>query len=1334
MLIKKKEIALLLIFLSLVVANLFAENYYFKRYDKENGLSQQTVFCAVQDRRGFLWFGTKVGLNRFDGTKFKNYVADPEQPNSLPNNTVLALAEAPDGSLWLGTSDGLCIYNPEKDTFAPFVSADLTIEGLIDNLVFDKQGNLWVINSKGIYCLDVKNGNHKFFSASDFFVPTGITVTQSGSVWVLGLDGNIYLFNPQRMEFSFYPILTKEEKTKHILLYRILECSNGDLVVTTDRIGARRFSPNNGEVKVLFSNDSQNNPIYIHTAIQRNKDEFWFGTESGIHIYQLDLGFIDHLQKSYNDAYSLSDNAVHMLLKDREEGIWVGTFFGGVNYLSNNNTLFDKYLPKDEKGSIKANVIREIHPDVEGNLWVGTEDGGLCYFDTKTKVFRALTNLKWDGRPISKNIQCLLVDKNMIWIGTFDSGIYLFDLKSQNIINHFCSENTASGLLVNGIVCFRKTSFNEILVGTMGGLYRYVESKNRFEIVPQLDWGLVHSIYEDLDHTLWVVTMGRGLFTFKYNGIHEKITVKTMPFISNYITTIFEDSRKRLWIGTEGNGLFLYDRTDGTFTQTLSKLDYSGQIIYQIIEDATGMLWVTTSNGLLHYDPEQKALSRFTTLNGLPIDQFNYNSGYQDRIGNIYFGSLKGMIAFSPENFIKASEPLKVFFTGFQLFNKEIETYQPDSPLKQSIIFTDKITLRYDQSTFSIDFAIPTYSISQDVWYRYKLEGLDHEWIVSQGPKKLYYTKLPPGKYTLRVQASRESGTWTGEASSLAIIVKPPFWSMPFAYFLYVLIIFTTFTCFFIRYRRKLKEKERHQIEMLQNEKYKEILQAKISFFTNITHEIRTPLTLIMGSLNRIIKSGEKKLAENENIAVMSKNTQRLLDLVNQLLDFRKIESSTFLMSFVKLDIKQLLEETYSRFTPIAQTRCIDFHFSMPDEGCEIIADKEALIKILSNMLNNAIKFCDHIVEVSLVSIQKEDNSIVRIRVNNDGERIPKDVTTDIFKPFFQYFGEDARVPAKGSGLGLPLAKSLAEMHNGAFYLDNSITEMNSFVLDLPLEQHDVAEPEHSPFYKETSSVEGNEDYMHKSMYNVLVVDDEVELRQFVCEELTPQYNVLVADNGKQALEILESHVVSLIISDLMMPVMDGIELCKSVKTNIKYCHIPIIVLTAKVSLQAHIDVLESKADAYIEKPFSTEHLLAQVSNLLANRELIRSTFVRSPHAHLISVASNSIDEKFIGKMNDYVMNNLSDSCLSVERLAEYMNMSVSTLYRKVKAITSLAPNDFIRLCRLKKAAEMLAKGDLRINEVAESLGFSTTSYFTSCFMKQFGITPSEFIKLNKNK
>lgn len=1317
-----------------ILPSLAIGNYYFKRYDKANGLSHQTVFCALQDQRGFMWFGTKAGLNRFDGTNFKVYVADRDVLYALSNNMVLSLAEGPDGSFWIGTSDGLCKYDPEKDLFTPFSNKNLTIEGAVDNLAFDKQGNLWVMNLKGVYCINIHTGQCSFYSTANYFIPTGLVVTQSGSVWILSTDGNIYLFNPQRRDFRPYPILTEDEKAQHVNLYRALECNNGDLLVTTDRIGVRQFSPNSGTVKTLFKTDATGSPIYIHTAVQRSKDEFWFGTESGVHVFKLGTGFTDHLEKFYNDAYSLSDNAIHMLLKDREEGVWVGTFFGGINYLPNNNTLFEKYLPTDDKGSVRANVIREIHPDPEGNLWVGTEDGGLCHFETQTKTFKALTELAWNGHPISKNIQCLLVDSTIVWVGTFDSGIYLLDLKTKKTIDHFSSENPETGLRTNGIVCFKKTSTNEILVGTMAGVYRYIKAEKKFEPIPDLHWGLIHSIYEDMENTIWVVTLGRGLFAIDWKNRRHNLSVKTIPFKDNYITTIFEDSKRRLWIGTEGSGLFLCNRNNQSFTQVLPKLDYSGQIIYQVIEDGTNKLWITTSNGLLHYDPDAKVLSRFTTSNGLPIDQFNYNSGYQDRIGNIYFGSLRGMIVFSPENFIKTFEPLKVYFTGFQLFNKEIEASQADSPLTQSIIFTDEINLHHDQSTFSIDFAIPTYAISQNVWYRYKLEGVDKEWIVRQSTKKLHYTKLPPGKYTLYVQASKESGVWPDEPSSLVIIVKPPFWSTSMAYLTYLFAVLTLFTLFFIRYRRKMKEKESNQIEKLQSAKQKEILQAKISFFTNITHEIRTPLTLIMGSLNRIIKSGDQEITKNENITVMSKNTQRLLDLVNQLLDFRKIESSTFLMSFVKTDVKQLLEETYSRFTPIAQTKGIGYSLHLPDDSCMVVADKEALTKILSNMLSNAIKFSDRIVEVSLVCAQKEGSLVVSIRVSNDGELIPKKVSSDIFKPFFQYFGQETKAPIKGSGLGLPLAKSLAEMHNGAFYLDDSIPHMNSFVLDLPLEHYQTSEPEMSkdPLTgKESRGMEGVKDFTKKSKYNILIVDDEIELRQFVLEELSPQYNVLTADNGRQALEVLDNHFISLVVTDLMMPVMDGIELCRSIKTNIKYCHVPIVMLTAKASLQAHIDALDSKADAYIEKPFSTDHLLAQISNLLANRELVRSTFIRSPHVHYISVASNSMDEKFLNKMNEYVMDNLSDSRLTVETLAEYMNMSASTLYRKVKAITSLPPNDFIRLCRLKKAAEILAKGDLRINEVAESVGFSTTSYFTSCFMKQFGITPSDFVKSN---
>ncbi len=1332
MYLRKLTLALSALFL-LVVPGLKAENYYFKRYDKESGLSHQTVFCALQDKRGFMWFGTKAGLNRFDGTNFKVYVADPEQTSALISNTVLSIAEGPDGSFWIGTSLGLCSYDPEKDVFTPFTNQEVVIKDAVDNLAFDKQGNLWVINVHGIYCLDIKSGKCRAFPVSEFFVPTGMLVTQSGSVWILGLDGNIYLYDPAHDHFTQYAILTEDEKKRHIMLYRILECSNGDLMVTTDRIGAKRFSPNSGSVETIFEKDANNNPIYIHTAIQKEKGEFWFGTESGIHIFKLGVGFIGNLQKSYNDDYSLSDNAIHMLLKDREEGVWVGTFFGGINYLARNNTLFEKYLPKDSKGNIKANVIRQIHPDSEGNLWVGTEDGGLCRFDPQSKTFRALTDLTWEGRPISRNIQCLLVDDNLLWIGTFDSGIYQLDLRTQRIVNHFNSENPASGLLVNGIVCLKKTSQNEILVGAMGGLYHYDKTKKRFEIMPELNWGLVHSMYEDMNHTIWIVTMGRGVFTLNYDE-HKTPNIKRVPFENNYFTTIFEDSKKQLWIGTEGNGIFLFDRNSGSFVQALPKLDYSGQIIYQIIEDGMGMLWITTSSGLLRYDPNLKTLNRFTTLNGLPIDQFNYNSGYQDRTGNIYFGTLKGMVVFSPENFVKYDEILKVYFTGFQLFSKEIEVSQPDSPLHRSIVFTDAIKLRYDQSTFSIDFAIPTYTMSQNIWYRYKLDGVDKDWITRQGAKKLYYTKLPPGTYTLRVQASRDTEEWAGDVSKLIVTVTPPYWETSWAYFIYTVAVLGTVVYILVTYRRRVKRRAGRQLEKMQSEKHKEILQAKIGFFTNITHEIRTPLTLIMGSLNRIKKSGNKELVENENITIMNKNTQRLLDLVNQLLDFRKIESSSFLMNFIRIDVKQLLEETYTRFTPIAKTKDVHYSLSLPEGQCMVVADKEALTKILSNMFNNAIKFCDRTVDVSLECLQKEENTLVRIRINNDGELIPEKVSQTIFEPFFQHFEEKTKAPINGSGLGLPLAKSLAEMHNGSFYLDKTAAHLNSFVLDLPMEQTVQYESDLSKLNSnqaDTGTKEGNKD-TSKNMYNILIVDDEVELRQFVLEELSPQYTVLAANNGKQALEILETHNISLVVSDLMMPVMDGTELCKSIKQNIKFCHIPIVVLTAKVSLQAHIDVLESKADAYIEKPFSTEHLLAQIFNLLANRELIRSTFIRSPHAHLVSVASNTMDEEFICKMNEYVMNNLADSHLSVETLAEHMNMSTSTLYRKVKAITSLPANDFIRLCRLKKAAELLASTHYRISEVAERVGFSTTSYFTSCFMKQFGMTPTDFIK-NKN-
>lgn len=1312
---------ILLGILILSTSTLEAENYYFRHYEKKDGLSHQTVYCAIQDKRDFMWFGTKAGLNRFDGTNFKIYVSDHNDPSSLPNNTVLSIIESPSGLFWIGTNTGLCSFDPKTEIFESFPE----IKGAINNITFDKQGNLWVINMDGIYCIDVESGQCHFNYKSEQFVPTGIHVTTNGSVWILGSDGNLYRYNTKGMNLTSYSILTEDEKNQHVMMFKILECSNGDLLLTTDKIGVKRFSPNRGYVESLFSEDVGNSSIYIHTAIQNDKDEFWFGTESGIHIYKIGIGFTKHLQKSFHNEYSLSDDAIHMLYKDREDGVWAGTFFGGLNYLEKNNNSFEKYFPKDDKGLLKANVIRELQPDYKGNLWVGTEDGGLCYFNTQTKKFHSLSNLSWKGQKITRNIQCLFIDENLLWIGTFDSGIYQLDLKTEKIVNHFCRENTGSGLEVNGIVCIDKTTHNDILIGTLGGLYRLKKPTNEFELIPDLNWGLVHSIYEDKDNIIWIATMGRGLFTLKYDN--DEPLIKSIPFITNYITTIFEDSQNQLWIGTEGDGIFLLDRKTGICKQALPEQEYLGLIIYRIIEDSQKRLWISTSKGLLSYNLIDRTLNQYTTQNGLPIDQFNYNSGYQDRVGTIYFGSLKGMVSFSPENIYNSVKKIKVYFTGIQVFSEEVEVSQPKSPLKNSIIFTNEVRLSHDQSTISIDFASPSYT-SQNIWYRCKLEGADSDWVTLQEAKRLYYTKLPPGKYTLFVEASRNRNEWVGEFSSLNITIRSPLWKTTFAYFIYFAFLSSLLAYLVVFFKKKNREKERIQLIKIQDIKQKEILQAKISFFTNITHEIRTPLTLIMGSLNRL----NNELLNDKNITILKKNTHRLLDLVNQLLDFRKIESSFFIMNFSNVDIKQLIDETFTRFTPLANSKEIEYSIILPTECHKVLADKDALIKILSNMFNNAIKFSDKIVQVILEYELNEVHSIIRIRVNNDGELIPEKISNDIFKPFYHYSNKN-NVYVNGTGLGLPMTKSLAEMHNGSFYLDKTITNFNSFVFEMPIE---LPNSNGTNIDISTEEEENEFDYeqatLHNNFQTILVVDDEIEMRQFLQEELSPTYNVYTAHNGMRAIEILDNHNINLIVSDWMMPVMDGLELCESIKSNIKYSHIPFVVLTAKVSLQSHINVLKSKADAYIEKPFSSDHLLAQISNLLTNREIIRSTFVNSPYAHLASVVHNDIDEKFVEKVNDLIFNNIGDANLSVESLAEFMNMSTSTLYRKVKAITSLSPNDLIRLCKLKKAAELLAKQELRVSEVAEMVGYSSTSYFTSCFMKQFGMTPSEFLNNKK--
>lgn len=1290
-----------------------AKDYYFKHYDRSNGLPHQTVYCAMQDSRGFMWFGTKAGLSRFDGQNFKNFTFTGSG-DGLGSNIVNALAEAPDGVLWFGTQQGLGSYDPVRDRFEPYESQNLPPGFSVSGLCFDRQGKLWIISAKGILCIDPKSGEEWPYDASGNFIPNGLTVTSSGRVWISGSDGCVHLFEAEKGELHRYQILARDEISRHINLHGISECG-GEIIIATNSDGARALSPNTGEVRTLFRKDADGDPIFIHTLLRVRNDEFWFGCESGIHIYRMESGFCDRITKMYDREYSLSDNAVHALFRDRDGGIWAGTFFGGVNYMAGGNPLFDKYLPTDAAGRVHANVIRQIQPAPDGNLWVGTEDGGLCLLDVAAGTLTIRDDIRWNGRALSRNIQALVLDGDDLWIGTFDDGAYVLDLKTGRLKAHVGTDATPSEQSAPLTVTMFRTSSGEILLGTQEGLFVYDASRRRFVPVRSMDGRFIHAIYEDSQRRLWVGTFGQGLYRTEGASFSRDCGFEKLDFAPSTITSVTEGVRGKIWICTEGFGLYQYDPASGACDKVISERDYPGIIVYQVVGDAMGDNWISTSYGLFQYNGHKGIVNHYTEENGLLTDQFNYNSSYQSREGRIYFGSLRGLVAFSPENAqYHRNDRLKVYFTGMWVNGRESG---------QSLLFSDHVSLNHDQSVFSLQFAAPYFSASGNVWYRYRLDGVDSDWNLSYGPKRLEYTKLPPGKYVLRICASEDYNTWVGEESRLTINVRPAPLASKTARFIYLLVLLSLAVTILLSVRKRNETRRLAHLEKMNDEKQKEILQAKIGFFTNITHEIRTPLTLILGALNRIRRTDEQRFDKDENLQLLSRNTRRLNELINQILDFRKIESTWFHLDFKRVDFNEVVSETFNNFRLGAEDRKIDYQIELPAGSCMVTADRDALIKIVGNMISNALKYCDSLVRVKLES----DGDTVRLTVTNDGATIPENVREEIFKPFYQY-RDNEHPEVGGTGLGLSLARSLAEMHNGKLVYDSSSPDLNAFVFSLAAEQEENEKTE--PEAADTMPASA-QDHREGHRHTILIVDDESDVRDFVGEELEDEYNILQAKDGSEALEMLDKHNVSLIISDLMMPNIDGISLCRKIKESIKYCHIPIIVLTAKVSMQAHIDALDSKADAFIEKPFSTEHLKAQIASLLANREIMRSTIINSPYAHLSSMASNSIDRKMIEKMNTYIMENLSSPDLSVESLADQMNMSISTLYRKVRSTTSLSPNEFIRLCKLKKAAELLS-GGLRVNEVATQLGFSKPSYFSNCFMKQFGMTPQEFIRMSK--
>ncbi|MGF6928157.1 ligand-binding sensor domain-containing protein/signal transduction histidine kinase [Chitinophaga sp. W2I13] len=1035
----------ILFMLLLLSGALYSQSPGFVHYQVENGLSHNAVICTLQDKQGFMWFGTMYGLNRFDGYTFRVF-RRTEQPGSIGGNYILCLFQDDDGLLYVGSDKGVFIYNPCNEQFRELSKKT---EGEVRSITKDRQGNIWIISAGRLF--RYRAATDRLTEVPGFRDASSVCLDGEGRLWLCSSAGNMAVYHYDKNNFTTYSLFTHSAKPNSYAIQKIVPMGRDTIWACTAGQGLKLFNTRTRAYEDFLSRDTAGIELYVRDIIRRNDDEYWIASESGIYIYNIKSSKIINLKKNYDDPYSVSDNAIYNICKDKEGGIWVGTYFGGTNYFPQPYTYFEKLFPKTGSSSLSGNAVREIHPDKYGHLWIGTEDGGLNKFIPSDGSFSAIRPLDKHAPGLSHtNLHGLLVTGDSLWIGTFEHGLDVMDIPSGKFIRHYAPGDGPHQLHSGFIYSLLRTSNDNILICTTWGLYEYSRSRDEFNTVKEAPHYIFYTaVFEDREGTIWLGTVRDGLYFYNRRtgkkGLYLHDAHDSTSLSNNRVNRIFEDSQQRLWLATD-DGLCLYNRQRNNFTTYNTRHGFLSNMMFSILEDKSDRLWVTTSKGLACFTPATENAVVYTKASGLLNDQFNYNSAYKDSCGNMYFGSVKGLIRFNPESFVRNSYLPPVYITGFQVYNKEA---QVGDILKQSIFLTDTIVLSHDQSSFSINFAALSYTSPEMTAYTYKMEGLDRDWTYLETNRKAFFTKLPPGTYRFMVKSASSGGSWSITPRVLTIVILPPFWASYWAYAAYIVLL-CSLAYFIIRwYHQRAQQKQKRQLELLEHEKEKELYQAKIEFFTHLAHEIRTPLTLIKGPMEKVIRKSDEVPLIQKNLRIMERNTDRLLELTNQLLDFRKTEINGFSLNFVRTDISELLKENHLRFTPAAEQQDIRFKIELSSLHFFAYVDAEALHKILGNLINNAIRYAATKASIHLQPVDENDATFT-ILVKNDGYIIPAEMKDKIFEPFFR---AKATADKSGTGIGLSLSRSLTLLHKGSLELLPTDGTLNVFSLTLPVHQ-----------------------------------------------------------------------------------------------------------------------------------------------------------------------------------------------------------------------------------------------------------------------------------------
>ena len=1294
------------------------DEYRYRNITMNDGLAANTVRNIVQDPYGFIWLGTDNGLCRYDGTQVQTYrIAE------LGMNQYISSLLTAEDAIYVGTEKGVFQL---KQASQQFTRLPMDISSAVTSLSLDKSGDLWVSTMEnGVWHYGIKTGQARQYKLSADNAAAQILIDNTNQIWTITNWGGPAIERLNRLHDQFEPVGISYDGNSGGL--RMLQTRDGRIWIGSWEDGLLLMH-GDGRLEQVLNPALARVGQHIHTLYERADDCISIGCDDGVICFNPKTRewkrFFEDLQIPQNRQ---SDRFVYAITSDKEGGLWVGTFYGGVHYISPVGKRFEAHTIET---GLRGNVISRFCEDKHGRIWIASDDGGLMCYDPKEHRFVDYPHQDVLAR---QNAHALCFSGDELWVGTYTNGVLVLNIETGSLRQYMQTQDLHS---LDNPSCYALYTdiSGGVWVGTMEGLNFYNRLANHFERIGKTD-AMVIDIDEDWEGRLWVSTEGGGLW--QYNPTAKKFRQYRHKDGDDYslpddqVNNVMVDESGRLWIGTQ-NGLCHYDTEHDRFEHI--RLEVPSRNVMGIIEDH-GALWLSTERGIVRYEPgadtgtenlRRPQTQRFTRHDGLVSEQFQPSAGLKASDGRIYFGSTNGFNTFYPYQIKVNSVMPPVYITGMSIMNLEEHTYEG---LPLDLSQTKELTLGYsDGQMVTFSFASLSYCSPEKNQYAYMLEGFDRDWNYVGNQNRATYTNLPAGTYLFRVKATNNDGLWSTNEATLKIVVHPPFWWSWYAKLFYLLLI-GLIIWYYVHTRLKRAE-HRHQLEMqrLNEEKEKEVREARLNFFTMIAHEIRTPVSLIIGPLEKLMKVG----SPTDDLRVINRNAHRLLELVNQLLDFRKVEQQSLVIHFAPQNIHELIKSISERFAPTFEQGGKRFSVEYPDEQFTAIIDREAVTKVVSNLLTNANKYTTDEVRLSCHAGPDEDH--FQIVVADNGIGIKEEDQQRIFEPFFQAEGNKP-----GTGIGLNIVKNIVDLHHGTISVASAVGKGSTFTVVLPVSQQVIEEDvgklteEKEPYTEADSRTSSGSLHLSPSSDHqgetMLIVDDSEDMVGFLSENFKEKYEVMTASDGIEALDILSKHEVNIIISDWMMPRMDGAELCRRVRQNQLTSHIPFVMLTAKTDDDSKVEGMDVGADTYIEKPFSLQYLEACIRNMLLMRRRLMEKFSTQPLEPVTKIAQNPTDNEFLIKMNQIIEENFSNSDLNVDFLADRLNISRSGLFAKIKTLADVTPNEMIQIVRLKRAAQLLHEGGHLVSEVGYMVGFSNPSYFSKCFQKQFGIRPTDYIK-----